>query len=205
MHISPSTYRKLYTIDRTIRTIMRVCTVICFVTIIAIVLPTPYKQLCAYAFFTTLGIICLLAMVRVCLSWFVKSDEEEEFEQKTGYILKQVNAGFLQTESQPALDSYTPLCNLTPEQEEAVIGLLRRLPSNPRKTSYINLAFISQYLTALEKMGYADLTNKPSLRLWVNKVTGKDVPTSSEFNAAIPSTVPSKISNASKAIEKILR
>ena len=111
MHISPSTYRKLYAIDRTIRTIMKVCGGVWFGTIIAVVIPTPYKQLCAYACLIALGILFLLAVVRLCLSPFVKSDEEEEFEEQVEYILKKHHAN----ERQSLIEDYTPLCHLTEE------------------------------------------------------------------------------------------
>lgn len=201
MRISPSTYHRLYTIDRTIRTIMRVCTVIWFALIIAVVLPTPYKQSFASACLITLGIICLLAMVRVCFSWFVKSDEEEEMEKRVEYIL---NTNYAE-ERQSMIEDYSPLCDLTLEQKEKVKHLLRDLKPQPDKPDQINLAVMAQHLTALQQLGKAHLDDKRNLRLWVAQVTGKKVQSSSQFNEAVPSTNKKKIANARQSIERILQ
>ena len=201
MQISSSTYQRLYIIDRAIRTIMRVCGGVLLLVMVAEVLPTQHKKLFAYAIFVTLGIICLLAILRICLSPFVKSDEEEEFEQKVDYILQKKQEVVHQT----LPETYTPLRNLTAEQQERVRQLLRDLPSHLKKPDAINMAMQAYYLTALEELGYADLIDKHSLRLWLAQITGKQVPDTSQFNDAIPSGAKTKIANARKKIEKILR
>ena len=53
-------------------------------------------------------------------------------------------------------------------------------------------------------MGKADLTDKYHLRLWVAEVTQKEVPGSSQFNEAIPSTATTKVSKAQKELEQLL-
>ena len=83
--------------------------------------------------------------------------------------------------------------------------LLRDLPSHLKKPDAINMAMQAYYLTALEELGYADLIDKHSLRLWLAQITGKQVPDTSQFNDAIPSGAKTKIANARKKIEKILR
>ena len=201
MHISQSSYRKLYTIDRTIRTIMRVCTVIWFVTIIAVVIPTPYKQQFAYACLITLGFICLLALTRLCFSWFVKSDEEEEMEEKVEYVIKKHHAHLLQA----AKDNYSPLCTLTPEQEERVMQLLRDLPSNPKDSDYINLAQVTNHMKALEQLDKARLGDVYALQSWVERVTGKRTPEYRQFNEAIQKARDSQVAKARKTIERILQ
>lgn len=201
MHISPSTYRKLYTIDRTIRTIMNICAGIWLVTLIAFVIPTPYRQPFAYASIIFLAVVVILALVRTCLSPFVKSEEEEEFEQKVDYILSKSHAD----ERQSLIEDYSPLCDLTVEQREKVKQLLRNLNSQTDKPDHINLAVMAQYLTALEQLGKARLDDKRNLRLWVAQVTGRKVQSPSQFNEAVPSTNKRKIANAREIIERILQ
>ena len=201
MRISPSTYRKLYTIDRTIRMIMRICSGIWLVLIIAVAIPTPHRELFAYAFFITLGVICLLAIVRMCLSPFVKSDEEEEMEEKVEYILKKHHTHLLQG----VQDEYSPLCNLAPEQEERVKKLLHDLPSNSNKPDYISPAHIANHMKALELLGKARLNNVYALQSWVERVTGKRTPEYREFNEAIQKAKDSKVAKAREAIERILQ
>lgn len=200
MRISPTTYRKLYTIDRTVRTIMNICGVVWFVLLFAVVLPTPYRKLFTCGFFAAFGMFVLLGVVRVCFSPFVKSDEEEELEQKVDDILKN-----RQADGQHLLvEDYSPLHDLTEEQKERFKQLLRDLMPHPDKPDYINLSVVAQYLTALEQSGKATLDDKHNLRLWVIQVTGKNVPASSQFNEAIPSTNKKKVAKARETIERIL-
>lgn len=142
------------------------------------------------------GLVC-----RIVLSPFVKSDEQEDFENKLDYVLQQ-----RQTEkAQAAQDHYSPLHNLTPEQETKVIDHLRTLPGNIRNPNAIHLAIMARYLTALEQLGKADLTDKHALRLWVQKVTEKKVPSSSQFNEAIPNRNRKELQKARTEWEKLLR
>lgn len=139
---------------------------------------------------------CILC--RISLEPFVKSEEEEAFEQKVEYVLQN------KMQKQEHTSTYSPLCNLSKEQEEKVKQLLHDLPSHSAKPNHINMAIIAQYLTALEKMGKAKLTDKHNLRLWVAQITGKQVPPSSPFNDAIPCTVPTKVTKAQKELERLL-
>ncbi|MBQ7632319.1 MAG: hypothetical protein IJS82_06145 [Paludibacteraceae bacterium] len=142
------------------------------------------------------GLLC-----RIALSPFVKSDEQEDFENKLDYVLQ-----LRQTEqARAAQDNYSPLRNLTPEQETKVIEHLRALPSNTRNPNAVHLAIIARYLTALEQLGKANLTDKHDLRLWVQKITGKEVPSSSQFNEAIPNRNRKELQKARTEWEKLLR
>jgi len=188
----------LYKIDRRIRPILNIMSVICLLLLCSAAFDTPVKQILTKLLCFSAGIWLMLVVCRLCLSPFVKSDEEEEFEQKVDYILQQRQAG------QTASSNYNPLRELSPEQEEKIKELLRNLPENPMKPGHINLALVAQYLTALQLLGKADLKDKHHLRLWVEEVTGKKVPNSSQFNEAIPSQTRTKVSSARKELEDIL-
>ena len=188
----------LYKIDRRIRPILNIMSVICLLLLCSAAFDTPVKQILTKLLCFSAGIWLVLVVCRLCLSPFVKSDEEEEFEQKVDYILQQRQAG------QTAGSNYNPLRELSPEQEEKIKELLRNLPENPMKPGHINLALVAQYLTALQQLGKADLKDKHHLRLWVEEVTGKKVPNSSQFNEAIPSQTRTKVLSARKELEDIL-
>ena len=188
----------LYKIDRRIRPILDIMSIICLLLLCSAAFDTPVKQILTKLLCFSAGIWLMLVVCRLCLSPFVKSDEEEEFEQKVDYILQQRQAG------QNAGSNYNPLRELSQEQEEKIKELLRNLPENPMKPGHINLALVAQYLTALQQLGKADLKDKHHLRLWVEEVTGKKVPNSSQFNEAIPSQTVTKVSSARKELEDIL-
>ena len=188
----------LYKIDRRIRPILNIMSVICLLLLCSAAFDTPVKQILTKLLCFSAGIWLVLVVCRLVLSPFVKSDEEEEFEQKVDYILQQRQAGHI------AGSNYNPLRELSPEQEEKIKELLRNLPENPMKPGHINLALVAQYLTALQQLGKADLKDKHHLRLWVEEVTGKKVPNSSQFNEAIPSQTVTKVSSARKELEDIL-
>ena len=188
----------LYKIDRRIRPILNIMSVICLLLLCSAAFDTPVKQILTKLLCFSAGIWLVLVVCRLCLSPFVKSDEEEEFEQKVDYILQQRQAG------QTAGSNYNPLRELSPEQEEKIKELLRNLPENPMKPGHINLALVAQYLTAIQQLGKADLKDKHHLRLWVEEVTGKKVPNSSQFNEAIPSQTRTKVLSARKELEDIL-
>ena len=152
-----------------------------------------------YAWYACGVVFAACIICRISLEPFVKSEEEEAFEQKVEYVLQNK----LQKPAEPS--TYSPLCNLTQEQEEKVKQFLHDLPSHSTKPDNINLAVIAQYLTALEKMGKAKLIDKHNLRLWVAQITDKNVPASSQFNEAVPSTAPSKVSKAQKELERLLQ
>ena len=188
----------LYKIDRTVKPILGVMSVICLLLLCSAALNTPVKQILTKLLLFSAVIWLVLGVCRLCLSPFVKSDEEEEFEQKVDYILQQRQAG------QTASSNYNPLRELSPGQEEKIKEVLRGLPENPMKPGHINLALVAQYLTALQQLGKANLKDKHHLRLWVEEVTGKKVPNSSQFNEAIPSQTVTKVSSARKKLEAVL-
>lgn len=142
--------------------------------------------------------VCVLC--RIVLAPFVKSEEQEIFEQKVAYVLHQKQSNTPQMVS----PEYSPLHDLLPEQEEKVKQILRNLPPNQNKTNQINLALVSRYLTALERMNLANLDDKHSLRLWVKNVTKKEVPSSSQFNEAIPNTNKKEVSKIKDLLERSL-
>lgn len=80
--MNPSTQNRLYAIDRAIRTVLKITTVVCFVLLILASFNTPWKRTIACVFFVTGAFWALLIVCRLCLSPFVKSDEEEEMEQE---------------------------------------------------------------------------------------------------------------------------
>lgn len=150
---------------------------------------------------TALLVIFLLAVcVRLLLSPFVKSDEETEFERKADYVLEHRK----RKQEPAATPSYSPLINLTPEEEQTVCSLLKDLPEHISKPGHINLAQTMHYLTALQQAGYLDDKDLYNLRLWLIQLTGKEVPASSQFNEAYPSKAATKVTKAKQQIEKAL-
>lgn len=195
----------LYIIDRIAGQILYV--VACLAVVLFVLFCFGFS--CKYVWYLVGGLFAACVLCRICLSPFVKSEEEEEFEQKIEYVLQQkqekkqertfpVQEDIVQTE-------YTPLRDLTPKQEKQVMQLLRDLPANPKRPEYINLAILAQYLTALEELGKARLVDKYNLRLWAAQVTGKKMPSTSQFNDAIPSKMKPKITAASKKVLQIIR
>lgn len=141
-------------------------------------------------------------VLRLCLSPFVKSDEEEDFEVKAGYFLqKQAELKKKEHHNTPL---FSPLTNLTEEQETAVCDVLRNLPSHIDKTDYINMAIMAQYLVALNNLGYLDITDHSNLRRWVERTTGKEVPGISPFNEALSDANVKKVHLAETTIKKKL-
>ena len=187
---------KLYRIDRTLSLFFKILSV-CALVLLVLAAFFPFLK---YAFFISWGLWGVIIVVKLCLSPFVKSEEEEEFEQQVDYIIQQKQA-LIEAEQKV----YTPLRNVSPEQEEQIKQLLRELPTHPEKPGHINLAFVAQYLTALDKLGKANLKDKRKLRTWVENVTGKQAPCSSQFNEAIPSTATTKVAAARKELEKLLQ
>jgi len=199
-----TTLDKLYTIDRTIRSVLNIAIVACLVLLVLASLHTSYKQFFTYAL-AAVAILCvILGIARLCLSPFVKSDEQEDFEQKLDYVLQQRAAQSKQSISSVSSDS-SPLCNLSSEHQQQILSLFRQLPSHPDKPDAINMALVAQYLTAMEQLHLLSLSDKRALRLWVAHTTGKQVPATSHFNEAIPSTNRKEVAKARKQLEKILQ
>ena len=152
------------------------------------------------AFFAVGAAWLLLIVCRLCFYPFVKSDEEEEMEEKLEYLLNKNHAEVLRNAQE-----YSPLCNLTPLQEAKVKQLLRELPANPRKTDYIYMSYIANYLTALKELGKANLNDVYALQAWVEQVTGKHTPDYNHFNETLASTAESKVAKARAELEHLLR
>ena len=191
----------LYRIDRTVRSVLHAVTVVLFALLILATLNTPWKRTIATIFFAVGAVWTLLILCRLCLSPFVKSEEQEQMEHQVEYILQQRSAA----ETQAMIEGYTPLCNLTPDQQQRIKQLLRDLPPHPDKPGHINLAAVAQHMTALKQAGKADISDKHNLRLWVARITGRQVPPTSQFNEALPSTNMKKVADARKTIEQLLR
>ena len=128
-------------------------------------------------------------IVRCALAPFVKGEEETEVPIKKKPI---------------AVEAATPLCNVNEVQSEAICTLLRKIPSHSSKPDHINLAQVSQFLTALMQMGLLDDTDRIRLRLWVEQQTGRIVPPVSQFNEGYPSGTVSKVNKEKKRIEDAL-
>ena len=193
---------RLYHIDRALRTILRISAIVTFVLLVLASFSTSWKAVFMYGCIVA-GCICGLCIIgRLCLSPFVKSEEEEDFEQKVDYILQKRSPKKVQNISISSDNS--PLKDLTTEQEERVKKILRELPAHASDAEQINMALIAQYLTALERLGKIDLTDKRLLRTWVAQVTNKHVPDSGHFNDAIRSVSLPKVAKARKDLEAIL-
>lgn len=153
--------------------------------------------ICSRYAWIILGSIATICIVcRICLSPFVKSEEQEAFEQKVEYILAQ--------RKEFSAAAYNPLRNMTQDQEEQIKLVLRDLPSNSSDPEAINMAVMAQYLTALDQMDKINLTDLSRLQLWIAETTGKNVPASGHFNHALPSTYDKKIAIAKAKLERIL-
>lgn len=189
------TREKLYKIDRALTLAYQITSIVVLVMLLLTAFIHPLK----YVFFALLILWGLILIAKICLAPFVKSEDGEEFEQKVEYILQRKIAHL-----SAILGDYTPLHNVTPEQVTDIKQLLRELPDHVEKPGHINLALTAQYLTALEKLGKADLSDKHHLRLWVAEVTGKQVPSSSQFNEAVPSQAKTKVNDARKELQKLL-
>lgn len=189
----------LYRIDRTARTVLYVVTCVLFLLLVLACFGVSYRWL--WGVFGGLFAACVLC--RMCLSPFVKSEEEEEFEQKVAYILEQKAAKSKPLE--PINETYSPLRELSDEQEKQVIQLLHDLPAHPNKPESINLALVARYLTALDQLGKINLTNKGALRAWVARITEKEVPNSSQFNEALPNTNRSEVAKIRRELERSLQ
>ena len=186
---------RLTRIDRIVGYIVRIDIAILLVMLVL----ACFDISCRYAWLAGGIVFALGLLCHACLSPFVKSEEEEDFEKKVEYILQQKGI-------KAAIPSdFSPLRNLTEQQEERVKKLLRELPANTNHPRAINLALVARYLTALQEMGKADLSKRHALRMWIADVTGKSVPGMSQFNEALPSTYRQKIAEARAEIEPLLQ
>ena len=193
--MKPETQQILYKIDRIALRVLYFTVAAMFV-LAALWFIASIASRYAWMFLGSIAGICIVG--RICLSPFVKSEEEEEMEEKVAYILAK------QKSESAEAGAYNPLRNMTPEQEEKVIQVLHDLPTNQSNPSAINMATMAQYLTALDQMDKIDLTDLSRLRYWIADLTGKEVPASGHFNHAIPSTYDKKIAIAKEKLARIL-
>lgn len=196
--MSPRFAQIAYQIDRVARPILGITTILALLLMVIVAFDTPAKQILTYILYVVAAIWVATVLCRLVLSPFVITDEEENLTQKIDYILQKKQTPV------PPSNPYSPLCHLSEEEERRVTQLLRTLPEHPDKPGHINLALVSQYLTALEKSGKAELRDKRRLRQWVAEVTGRQVPSSSQFNEAIPSKAATKVAAARKELETLL-
>lgn len=75
-----------------------------------------------------LSILLLSVVVRMVLSLFVKSDDENDFEEKVDYVLQQKKTAARKAGQKS--ETISVLVGLSAEQEEMVCRLLRELPSH---------------------------------------------------------------------------
>ncbi len=146
------------------------------------------QQVFKYSGAIMLVVFLLGVVVRLILSPFVKSDEERSFEEKVNYVLQR--ASELENNHQPDLSNVvSPLKGLTEIQKNIVIQMLRDLPSHSKNPNKINMAEVAHFLRALKALDYLEVSNNErldlrNLRNWVAQITGKQVPSVSEFNEA---------------------
>ena len=187
----------LYRIDRIAGLVMKVDAVILFFLLILAGFHISNK----YVWYVFGGIIVACFLCRLVLEFFVKSEDEEEFEEMVDHIIKQKLAKSKSLEIIP--DDYSPLHNLTPAQEKQVMRILRDLPAHQNKPDQINLALVARYLTALDELHKINLSNKAALRIWVARTTKKDVPSSSQFNEALPNNNRKEVAAVRRELENL--
>ena len=85
------------------------------------------------------------------------------------------------------------------------MAMLPFLPPHISNANRINLAIVSQYLTALKNMDYLNDNDIYNLYAWVGRVTDKELPDFNHFNEAYPSTTTKKVAKAKEHIERELQ
>ena len=99
----------LYKVDRTIRPILEITTIIALILLVAASFDSPIKRFFTYCLYAAAIVWVVALACRLILSPFVKSEEEEIFEQQVDYILQKKQA------SKPVV-AYTPLRDVTQKQ-----------------------------------------------------------------------------------------
>ncbi|MBQ4390631.1 MAG: hypothetical protein II827_01280 [Paludibacteraceae bacterium] len=159
-----------------------------------------------YLFWGSLGFFFFFAIIQYIFEQFgVKSDDEIEEEERILQVIDMYDnrkKGNSATVDLP--ENYNPLRKLDDKQQEVVLKIIANLPANPKKTDEIKLDILAHYLTALYQLKYLDITDKSNLRLWTAKITGKNMPDTSHFNAAIPKKDSKKIDEAKEIIIRAL-
>lgn len=111
----------LYRVDRFAALVLRIVVVLFVVLLVLACFGIENR----YAWYISGGLFALSVLCRIILSPFVKSEEEEEFEQQVEYILSKKSC----EESKPSVTNtdYTPLRNLNHSQEGLVKQHLFRM------------------------------------------------------------------------------
>lgn len=164
----------------------------------------PVKSLLKYICILLFVLFLILIALRLCLSPFVPSQEEKDFEAKVDYILAKKKSQHVDSPARNAIVD-SPLSGLTLEQEQIVCSMLANLPSHDKYSDHINMAYVAQFLTALSELGYIRNENNYMLRAWVEKVTGKYVPEQGKFNEAYPSSNKKKVLAVKQRIQASLQ
>lgn len=146
-----------------------------------------------------------LAIQSICEHFGVKSEAEIEEENRIRYVIEQYD-NHKKTEASPneLPEDYNPFRQLTDQQQNIIIGIIAQLPSHPKKPNEIKLDMLALYLTALNQLNYLDIMDKANLRLWAAQITGKNMPDSSHFNAAIPKKDSKRLDEAIALINNAL-
>ena len=159
-----------------------------------------------YLFWGSLGFFFFFAIIQyICEQFGVKSDDEIEEEERILQVIDMYDNrknGISKTRN--IHENFNPLRKLDDKQQEVVLKIIANLPANPKKTNEIKLDLLAHYLTALYQLDYLDITDKVNLRLWAAKITGKNMPDTSHFNAAIPKKDSKKIDEAKEIIIRAL-
>ena len=149
-----------------------------------------------YSFIISFCAILLFALLKYALSFFVKDEDEIERERIVNDIVEGVMAR--------KTEVYSPLRDLTEQQEHVICDLLQNLPAHASISEQINMSEVAQFLTALQRMNYLDGEDKRNLRNWVREVSGREVPSVSAFNEAYPSGNNKKVKHYEEMIVKKL-
>lgn len=159
-----------------------------------------------YLFWGSLGFFFFFAIIQyICEQFGVKSDDEIEEEERILQVIDMYDNRKNGTSKTGNIhENFNPLRKLDDKQQEIVLKIIANLPANPKKTNEIKLDLLAHYLTALYQLDYLDITDKVNLRLWAAKITGKNMPDTSHFNAAIPKKDSKKIDEAKEIIIRTL-
>ena len=157
-----------------------------------------------YSFIISFCAILLFALLKYALSFFVKDEDEIERERIVNDIVEGVMARKTKEAKSVKTEVYSPLRDLTEQQEHVICDLLQNLPAHASISEQINMSEVAQFLTALQRMNYLDGEDKRNLRNWVREVSGREVPSVSAFNEAYPSGNNKKVKHYEEMIVKKL-
>ena len=161
-----------------------------------------------YAMFGAFGLMLLFGLIQgICEKLGVKSDEEKEGEEWIRqvidtYIDRKENG---QSRNEEQVGNYNPFVTEDEVLQNRIVDLLRKeIPESATKKNFIKNAVTAQYLVALSELGFISLADQNKLRLWVGEITGKKVPSVSQFNEAISIVSKPKVQQTKKHIVSIV-